>query len=208
MKTLSKVIMAGIAGLMLTSGPVSGGPRVLHVFHADMTVDIETSLNSDPTNVGKKNKNKTVRFQACDPVCGVDFKLGAFWGQDAMYAFGNDGTKCFPPNSIVDPVDLRSDEEGAIHVSELKNGEATATFFFTAKNKDSDPNVDVMYQLILTDFDGWVDVFPPPEINDTAEMFGTGWELQTAGKGKLRHTACKGMGMNAEVQIVLTRIML
>ena len=202
MKTLSKVIMAGIAGLMLTSGPVSGGPRVLHVFNGDITIDIEANLDSDPTNVGKKNKNKTVRFQACDPVCGVDFKLGGFWGQDDIYAFGNDGTKCFPPNSMMD---ARSDESGAIHLKVKKNGEAKATFWFTARNKDSDPNIDVQYQLILIDFDGWSGVFPPPNINDTATMVATGWELLTEGKGKFRHTACKGMGMGTTVTIVLKR---
>ena len=52
MKKLSKVIMAGIAGLMLMSGPASGGSRELAVYHAVIDFEIEANLNSDPINVG------------------------------------------------------------------------------------------------------------------------------------------------------------
>ncbi len=206
MKKLSKVIMAGIAGLMLMSGPASGDPRVLHLFHADMSNAIEADLDSDLINVGRKNKENNIIFQDCDPACGVDFTLGAFW-QTAVYLFGNNGMNCFPAN---DESGTKTNVTGAIHLKVKKNGDAKATFWFTAKNKDSDALIDVNYQLILTDTDGgWEGTFPPPDldgINSTTTMVVTGWELVTEGKGKFRRTACKGMNTNANATIVLTRI--
>jgi hypothetical protein len=204
MKKLSKVLMAGIAGLMLMSGPASGGPRELAVYSVVISEDILADLDSDSINVGRKNKENNIIFQDCDPACGVPFTLAAFWLQDDFYMFDNDGSECFPHNP---GNDQESDQTGSIHLKVKKNGDAKATFWFTAKNNENDPNVDVQYQLILVDIDnGWDGDFPPA-INNSAEMVGTGWELQTEGKGKFRHTACKGLGMNAEVKIVLTRIL-
>ena len=203
LKKLSKVMMAGIAGLMLMSGLASGAPPVPHQFDVVMTVDIEADLDSSLINVKRKNTNNRIIFQLCTPNC-VEFTLGAFWGGQT-YANDNNGTQCFPPNS---GVDLRSDVLGAIHLVETRNGDAQATFFFGAKADDGDDDFDVKYQLILTDFDnGWEGVFPPFGIGDTATMIASGWEMQTAGKGQFREVACKGMGMNTDVEIVLTRIL-
>ena len=203
LKKLSKVMMAGIAGLMLMSGPASGAPPVPHQFDVVMTEDIEADLDSNLINIKRKNTNNRIIFQLCTPNC-VQFTLGAFWGGQT-YANDNDGTQCFPPNDP--PDDLRSDVQGAIHLVETRNGDAQATFFFSAKADDGADDFDVKYQLILTDFDGgWDGVFPPPELTDAATMTATGWEMQTAGKGQFRQVACKGMGMNAAVNIELTRI--
>ena len=199
---LSKVMMAGIAGLMLMSGLASGAPPVPHQFDVVMTEDIEADLDSSLINVKRKNTNNQIIFQLCTPNC-VPFTLGAFWGGQP-YANDNDGTECFPPNNS--PGDLRSDVQGSIQLVETRNGDAQATFFFGAKADDGEDDFDVKYQLILTDFDGWFGDFPPPSVGNTATMTATGWEMQTEGKGKLRKVACKGMGMNATVIIELTRI--
>ncbi len=205
LKKLSKVMMAGIAGLMLMSGLASGAPPVPHQFDVVMTVDIEADLDSSLINVKRKNTNNQIIFQLCTPNC-VQFTLGAFWG-DQIYANGNDGSQCFPPNDDP-PGDLRSDVQGAIHLVETRNGDAQATFFFGAKADDGEDDFDVKYQLILTDFDdGWDDVFPPPLTGDTATMTATGWEMRTEGPGQFRQVACKGMGMETDVIIVLSRIL-
>ncbi len=210
MKKLSKVIMAGIAGLMLMSGPASGGPRELAVFHAVISGAIEAGLDSDPINVARKNSNNEIIFEDCDPVCGVPFKLGAVWTEDddKFYANGTNGSECFPPDDF-DGGDLRHSVVGTIHLKVMKNGNAKATFLFTAKLDDGDGDADGNYQLKLFDDEGWQGDFPPPNINDFATMFfdtADLWEMETEGKGKFRHTACKGMGMNIGVTIVLTRI--
>jgi len=210
--------MAGVAGLMLMSGPASGGPRVLAVFNAVITGDIESeaNLNSDPINVARKNSNNEIIFEDCDPVCGVPFKLGAFWTEDTdtIYANGTNGSECFPPN--LGGSDLRhSVPLGTIHLKVMKQGQAKATFFFTAKLDDGDGDANGNYQLKLFDDEGWRDnndqrtAFPPPDIDDTITMTfddGDTWEMETEGKGKFRRLACKGVGMDAEVTIVLTRI--
>ena len=201
LKKLSKVMMAGIAGLMLMSGLASGAPPDPQQFHVVMTVDIVADLDSSLINVKRKNTNNSVIFQLCTPNC-VEFTLGNFWG-GATYVNDKDGTECFPPNS---GVDSRSDVQGSIQLVETRNGDAQATLFFSAKADDGADDFDVKYQLILTDFNGWDGVFPPPTSVDTATMMATGWEMQTEGKGKLRKVACKGMGMNATVIIELTRI--
>jgi hypothetical protein len=217
MKKLSKVIMAGIAGLMLMSGPASGGPRELAVFHVDIDEewDMEADLDSDPINVARKNSNNEIIFEDCDPVCGVPFILGAFWTEDTdtIYANGTNGSECFPPN--LGGTDLRHSVLGTIHLKVMKQGQAKATFSFTAKLDDGDGDANGNYQLKLFDDEGWRDndgqrtAFPPPDINDTITMtFDPDdlWEMETEGRGKARHTACKGVGMDAEVTIVLTRI--
>ena len=204
LKKLSKVMMAGIAGLMLMSGLASGAPPDQHQFDVVITDDIEAGLDSNLINVKRKNTNNRIIFQLCTPNC-VPFTLGAFWGGQT-YANDNDGTQCFPPNDP--PDDLNSDVQGAIHLVETRNGDAKATFFFSAKADDGADDFDVNYELNLTDFNnGWDGVFPPPLIGDTATMMATGWEMQTGGKGRFREVACKGMGMNTDVIIVLTRIL-
>jgi len=220
MKKLSKVIMAGTAGLMLMSGPASGGLRELAVFHAvigvDLGVDIEANLISDSINVARKNSNNLIVFQDCDPACGVPFILGAFWTEDTdtIYANGTNGSECFPPN--LGGTDLRhSVPLGTIHLKVMKQGQAKATFFFTAKLDDGDGDADGKYELVLFDDEGWLDnnsgaptAFPPAE-NQTIRMtFDVAdlWEMQTEGRGKARHTACKGAGMGAMVTILLTRL--
>ena len=216
MKKLSKVIMAGVAGLMLMSGPASGGPRELAVFNAVISGDIESeaNLNSDPINVARKNSNNEIIFEDCDPVCGVPFILGAFWTEDTdtIYANGTNGSECFPP---ISGGDLRhSVPLGTIHLKVMKQGQAKATFFFTAKLDDGVGVADANYQLKLFDDEGWRDnngqrtAFPPAE-NQTIRMTFDEldlWEMETEGKGKFRDTACKGRGMGPKVLIVLTRI--
>ena len=206
--------MAGIAGLMLMSGPASGGPRELAVFNAVITGDIESeaNLNSDPINVARNNSNNEIIFQDCDPGCGVPFTLGAFWGQDDIYANGTNGSECFPP---IGGGDLRhSVPLGTIHLKVMKQGQAKATFSFTAKLDDGDGDADGQYELVLFDDEGWLDnnsgapTAFPPGAGVTAKMtFDDGdlWEMLTEGRGKFRHIACKGMGKGAMVTILLTR---
>ncbi len=91
----------------------------------------------------------------------------------------------------------------------MKNGNAKATFSFTAKLDDGVGVADANYQLMLFDVEGWQNAFPPPESGDTATMvFDAGdlWEMVTEGRGKFRDTACKGMGDGPTVIIKLTRI--
>ncbi len=223
MKKLSKVIMAGIAGLMLMSGPASGGPRELAIFNAvisgDIDAGVEVNLDSDPINVARNNSNNEIIFEDCDPVCGVPFKLGAFWTEDIdipgallIYANGTDGSECFPH---ISGLDLRHEVLlGTIHLKVMKQGQAKATFFFTAKLDDGVGVADANYTLKLFDDEGWLDnnsgeptAFPPGD-GVTAKMtFDVAdlWEMETEGKGKARHTACKGGGIGAMVTILLTR---
>ena len=163
-----------------------------------MAGDIVANLNSNLINVGKK-ATRTVQFQLCTPGC-VPFTLDLeFWAPDPfvdIYANGADGRECFPEADVL----------GAVHLSERRNDDAQAAFWFKAKADDGDADNIVKYLLILTDTDGWNGTFPPPDVGDTIEMNADFWEMQTEGKGKLRKTACKGMAMNADVKIELTRI--
>ena len=145
----------------------------------------------------------------------MPFKLGAFCTEDTdtIYANGTNGSECFPPN--LGGTDLRHSVLGTIHLKVMKQGQAKATFFFTAKLDDGDGDANGNYQLKLFDDEGWRDnngqptAFPPLKVLDTITMtFDDGdlWEMETDGKGKFRHTACKGMGMRAMVTIRLTRI--
>ena len=193
--------MAGIAGLMLLSGPAAGAPPAQHQFHVVMTVDIDADLDSSLINIKRNNTNNPVIFQLCTPNC-VEFTLNLdFWAPDPfvdIYANGADGRECFPEAAV----------QGAVHLSERRNGDAQAAFWFTGKADDGDADNIVKYLLILTDTDGWDGTFPTPNIGigNSIEMNADFWEMQTEGKGKLRRVACKGMGANPdEANIVLTR---
>ena len=149
----------------------------------------------------KINKNtRVIVFQTCTPNC-VPFNLGDFW-RNLDYPIGSvdeiPGSDCFPSGGLV---------EGAIHISETKNGGAKAVFWFRADNFNGDT---VKYVLTLTG-GGWSgsDDFPPPIFNDIAEMDATAWKMETEGKGQHRHTSCKDTGDftgSLGVELLVTRI--
>lgn len=177
-----KLLIVGVASVMLLSGWSFAAPPVQYKYHVDITSDITADLNSGFQNYTKKTTG--ISFQTCTPNC-VPFSLGSFW-QTAAFSVGT-GSNCFPADMV----------KGAIHIHKArKNASAAKAVFwfkslFNPSGYDSEDGVEVKYMLTLTG--GWEGDFPPLPDN-TATMTATAWKMETEGKGKHKNlsTACKG----------------
>jgi hypothetical protein len=181
-----KLMLATIASLVLVGGAASAAPAANQQFNVVISGDISANLGSGPIQVSKNQSN--VSFQ-CTPLC-TPFVLEDFWQHD-NYTTGPGGSTCFPVGTVT----------GAVATRETKGGDASATFWFSSDETGS----HIRYMLTLTDSIGWIGIFPPPGKNDTATMIASGWKMETEGKGQHRNSACKGMGGDAYVELVVKR---
>ena len=190
LKKLSKITMAGMAGLLLMSWPPEAAPRTMQQFYlynepstAVVITDITVAGDSGDVNTDRKNKTANI-------IVRTDFTLESFWREEAIYNISEQsGANCFPTGPIW----------GGIHLTQSKSGDvAKAIFWFKSIFT---PTLDeVQYKLTLTDEDGWSGPFPPlgaDEISMTVDR----WDMATEGKGAHRDTSCKGMGNNATLKL-------
>ena len=190
---LKKLILATIAGFVLVGGAASAAPPPPQQFNLIVDTGALT-VDENSGNIRNTTKQKNVSFQQGDGTpLSVPFSLILSFWQSAVRDYDNSvqGMHCFPEAAVT----------GAIGVSETKNGNAKAVFWFSSEYDDGSNTAHIRYMLTLTADQWWTTElrttkaeFPPLLSDPTAYMLAMDWEMETEGKGKDRNSSCKGSG--------------